>query len=154
MICRVIWQYLVLRRCEMQTRWESESAPCVHIGGGGVSVYQCLHSHLLPLNPQSSLSPLNPPSDPPAPRSKWCVDRELSKHLGVRFGRAGSALEVFFKCKGVHFKARALLACTHLCMACYRTVSLCDCRVRAPCVWCSSCADTTTVLAVSAASNR
>ena len=38
--------------------------------------------------------------------SKWCVDQELSKHLGVRFARAGSELEVFFKCKGMHYKVR------------------------------------------------
>ena len=52
-----------------------------------------------------------PPSDAPAGEavSKWCVDQALSKHLGVRYGRTGSEIEVFFKCKGVHHKARAVV---------------------------------------------
>lgn len=68
---------LMNQRCEMQTRWESASAPYKHMGGD-----------------MSAGDAGN----------KWCVDQALSKHLGVRFGRTGSELEVFFKCKGMHYK--------------------------------------------------
>ena len=90
----------------MQTRWESASAPYKHMGGGSL-VCQA-HTFVRVLT--------GAPSDMSAGEAgnKWCVDQALSKHLGVRFGRTGSELEVFFKCKGMHYKARTR-ACVNIC---------------------------------------